>query len=68
MNEFIAANTSVEITVDFKTSRGKFQLTLFMLTLEVTSVLICHSFTPSPERILLAHFSNNQKRIGLENG
>ena len=67
MSEFMVANASVEITVDFKTrSRCKYiSITLFILTLKVTSVLVCHSFTPSPEQILLAHFSNNQKRIGL---
>ena len=70
MSEFMAANPSVEITVDFKLEAGAntFQSTLFILTLEVKSVLVCHFFTLSLERILLTHFSNNQKRTGLGYG
>ena len=66
----MAANPSVEITADFKSSSGRKYISInsIYLTFEVTSVLVYYSFTPSPERILLAHSSNNQKRICLRNG
>ena len=48
MSEFMAANPSVEITVDFKTSSGRKYISINSIysNLEVTSVLVYHSFTP----------------------
>ena len=68
VSEFMAANPSVEISVEFKTRSGRKYISINSIYSNLGSD-ICSGlpFTPSPERILLAHFSNNQKMIGLGN-